>query len=269
MNKPEPSIYNHDFYQRMSTWATDSARVIVPWLIDWIHPRSVIDIGCGDGSWLQVFRELGVRDALGIDGGHVTPDLFKLEYEQFIPYDLNRPIHLERRFDLAVCLEVAEHLPKSSTDTLIDSLVGLSDIILFSAAIPFQPGDHHINPQWPDYWISQFLLREYQLINCLKYRLWDRPEVTYFYKQNIALFVKPSVLISNSILEGEMMRYRELPNAIITPELYTLLANEYLGYMTGEPKFTRMWRKIRRSLKGRIGDHISTLKQMRHKDDQA
>jgi hypothetical protein len=61
-----------------------------------------------------------------------------------------------RTFDLAICLEVAEHLPPEAAEGFIDSLTRLAPVVLFSAAITFQVGNQHLNGQWPDYWATLF-----------------------------------------------------------------------------------------------------------------
>lgn len=109
---------------------------MLPLIISAIQPRTAIDVGCGVGTWLAVLAESGVADVLGIDGDYVDRTLLQIAQERFLPRDLTLPIHLERRFDLVLCLEVAEHLPADSAPTLIDSLVSLGPVILFSAAIP-------------------------------------------------------------------------------------------------------------------------------------
>jgi hypothetical protein len=92
----------------------------------------------------------------GVDGEYVNIKTLAIPEERFIPYDLKRPYRIDRAFDLVVSLEVAEHLPADCAETLVDSLTGLGSVVLFSAAIPYQGGEHHINEQWPEYWIRLF-----------------------------------------------------------------------------------------------------------------
>ena len=87
--------------------------------------------------------------------------------KNFFAVDLKRPLQLERRFDLVLSLEVAEHLPEECAATFVESLIGLGSVILFSAAIPFQGGTHHVNEQWSNYWVKNFQEREYVVIDTL------------------------------------------------------------------------------------------------------
>ena len=118
---------------------------VVPIVLDLIRPGSVVDVGCGLGEWLATFQEHGVSDILGIDGDYVDRDMLYIPQQDFKTIDLNRPFTLNRTFDLAVCLEVAEHLEAEHANDFVESLTRLAPIILFSAAIPLQSGTNHVN----------------------------------------------------------------------------------------------------------------------------
>jgi len=163
----------------------------VPIILDWVQPKRVVDVGCGDGTWLSVFREQGVIDVLGIDGDYVEPENLQIPVHQFMTWNLTQPVLLNQTFDLAVSLEVAEHLPEESAFGFVDTLVRLSDVVLFSAAIPHQGGTNHINEQWPDYWIALFEAQGYIAIDILRGRIWDNAEVQPWYAQNGVLCTTP------------------------------------------------------------------------------
>jgi hypothetical protein len=80
-----------------------------------------------------------------MDGGYVTTSPLG---ERFLPHDIATPLpeHLVGRFDLAVCLEVAEHLPPERAESFIRELCDLAPVVLFSAAIPGQGGTGHCFP---------------------------------------------------------------------------------------------------------------------------
>jgi SAM-dependent methyltransferase len=124
---------------------------VVPTVLRLVQPEPVVDVGCGDGAWLSVFRELGVNHRFGLDGDYVDRRLLQIPQDQFSATDLSLPFRLPCTFDLAVSLEVAEHLPPQSAEDFVDSLTRLAPVVLFSAAIPLQGGTHHLNEQWPDY----------------------------------------------------------------------------------------------------------------------
>jgi SAM-dependent methyltransferase len=169
-----------------------AAEIILPLVFKFSYANSIVDIGCGIGTWLSVSSSLGISDLMGVDGDYVAKDLLEkhLNLDSFLAADLSLPLALDRRFDLALCLEVAEHLPESSARNLVNSLVKCSDVILFSAAIPGQGGQNHINEQWPDYWAQLFEEHDYVFLDIIRSLIWDNPNVDFWYKQNIFLVVK-------------------------------------------------------------------------------
>jgi SAM-dependent methyltransferase len=192
-SRPGPSdplgIYAAGFYEDQSDGSLRSARVVAPSLIELVGPRSVLDVGCGVGTWLRAFVDSGVTDVVGLDGHHVEESLLQIDPALFRPTDLSRPFDLGRRFHLVLCLEVAEHLDAGAAETLVRSLAGHGDVIAFSAAVPFQGGTHHVNEQWPAYWIERFEAHGYACLDVLRPMLWNRPEVEWWYAQNLLLFV--------------------------------------------------------------------------------
>jgi Methyltransferase domain len=185
-----------------------------------IQPSTAIDVGCGVGTWLSVLAENGVADVWGIDGDYVDRTLLQIPLERFLPHDLTMPIQLERRFDLVLCLEVAEHLPADSAPVLIDSLVNLGPVIAFSAAIPYQGGTHHVNEQWPEYWTRHFATKEYVPVDFLRRQIWQLHDVQWWYAQNILLFVERAYLNSNSFLRQEAENTPPSPPSLVHPVKY-------------------------------------------------
>lgn len=182
-------LHTPDFYEGKREGALRSASVIVPLVVDLVRPRSVVDVGCGTGTWLSVFAEAGVDEVMGIDGNHVVGAGLEIAEERFLAWDLSQSLRLERRFDLVVSLEVAEHLPGECAQTFVDSLVSLGPIVLFSAAVPLQGGEQHVNEQWPSYWVRRFHDRGYVVIDCLRERIWNEPGIDPWYAQNLMLYV--------------------------------------------------------------------------------
>lgn len=188
------SPYTGAFYQCHRGGARSSAGVVVPMLIDLFAPRSVVDVGCGIGTWLATFRELGVDDVCGVDGDWVERAALEIPAERFVAADLARPVRLDRTFDLVLSLEVAEHLPPHSADGFVESLTRLGPAIVFSAAIPLQGGVDHVNEQWPEYWVERFVARGYEAIDGLRPRIWMNAAVDWYYAQNALVFVQPHLL---------------------------------------------------------------------------
>jgi SAM-dependent methyltransferase len=215
----ESDQYDPAFFEALRQGSHQSATVILPIVFNWIRPTSVVDVGCGDGTWLSVAQALGVRDILGLDGDYVQSETLQIPSHQFQPWDLSDAIALPRTFDLALCLEVAEHLSADCADGFIASLVGLSDVILFSAAIPHQGGTHHVNEQWPDYWIQRFQHHDYRVLDVLRDRLWAHPAVQPWYAQNTMLCVRSDRLATYPGLQS-VAQTSPAPKALVHPAIY-------------------------------------------------
>jgi 2-polyprenyl-3-methyl-5-hydroxy-6-metoxy-1,4-benzoquinol methylase len=117
--------YPGRFFEGLSEGARSSATEIVPLILELVHPGSVIDVGCGLGTWLSVFEEHGIDDILGLDGDYVDRTRLETPEERYLPFDLEKPFRIDRQFDLVVSLEVAEHLPGECAGTFVDSLTRL------------------------------------------------------------------------------------------------------------------------------------------------
>jgi 2-polyprenyl-3-methyl-5-hydroxy-6-metoxy-1,4-benzoquinol methylase len=128
------SPYTSAYYQALRDGARRSAQATVPPVMPLLAPRSVIDMGCGEGMWLSVFREHGVADLCGVDGDYVDHNRLEIPADCFRVRDLALPLRLERRFDLATSLEVAEHLPPECSEMFVESLVCLAETSQKSAA---------------------------------------------------------------------------------------------------------------------------------------
>jgi 2-polyprenyl-3-methyl-5-hydroxy-6-metoxy-1,4-benzoquinol methylase len=156
---PVGQPYTNDYYDALREGARRSARVVVPLVLGLVPARSVIDVGCGRGTWLAVFRAHGVEEVRGVDGDYVDRGRLEIPADRFEAHDLTRPLRPAGRFDLAVSLEVAEHLPAEAADAFVGSLTLLAPVVLFSAAAPYQGGEGHVNERWPAYWAGRFAAR--------------------------------------------------------------------------------------------------------------
>ena len=186
--KTEP--YQAYFYDKRFAQTADAARRILDLVLPRIPPvRSAVDVGCGVGAWLSVLRERGVADVAGVDGAWIDEKLLKIPADKFRRADLSGPLNLKRRFDLAISLEVAEHLPPERADGFVGELTGAADFVLFSAAIPFQGGYGHVNEQWQSDWAARFARRGFVVRDWVRPRLWTDRKVSGWYRQNLLLYV--------------------------------------------------------------------------------
>ena len=195
----------------------------MPILLELGQPRSVIDVGCGLGAWLAVFRRHGIADIWGVDGPHVERTLLEIPPDRFQPADLREPIRLPRRFDLVVSVEVAEHLPPECATTFVDSLTALGSVVLFSAAIPHQGGVQHLNEQWPDYWAERFGRNGYVAIDVVRPRIWGDERVEWWYAQNTLVYAERELVEREPRLRAAYEATRLHPLSVVHPRKYLWL----------------------------------------------
>jgi SAM-dependent methyltransferase len=177
-------------------------------------PESILDVGCGTGTWLLAANDLGVTDVFGIDGVNIPPEKLLFDSNRFKRCDLTTPVDLGRKFSLVVCMEVAEHIDVEFAPTIIKTLTQHSDRIIFSAACPvLQGGQHHVNCQWPEYWQELFNREGFICEDSLRLKIWNDRRIEVWYRQNMFLaYRNPNA--------GKEARIRSL----IHPEMYSIMA---------------------------------------------
>ena len=174
--------FNHQANSHSLNGAKDALTCLKPIIKS---PSSVLDVGCGYAFWLKAFNELFGSEVFGIDGIDIPEANLQIDKSNFLQVDLNKPFNLNSKFDWVISLEVAEHLLPESADAFIHSLTLHADKILFSAAVPNQKGDHHINCQWQDFWQSKFNKFGFECDDSARWMLWNQDSVEPWYCQNI------------------------------------------------------------------------------------
>ena len=182
-----------------------SGRIIVPLVMHLMKPASVVDVGCKLGEWLITFRNHGVTEFLGIDRP-LRQEALVIPPQAFRTANLAHPFTIPGRFDLAVCLEVAEHLPAAAARPLVRELTAAAPVVLFSAAIPGQGGHGHVNEQPHDYWHRLFAAHDFVTLDCIRPAIWQNPAVAYWYRQNTFLYASRAALQRYPALQAEYGR---------------------------------------------------------------
>jgi len=188
---PGTGHYDRAFFSAMNDVGSTSAAALLPHALRFLQPRSAVDVGCGTGIWAAELLAEGVEDVVGVDGPYVPHDQRLLPPERFVERDLTQPLGLGRTFDLAVCLEVAEHLDAQHADHLVAELAGVSKAVLFSAAPPGQGGTDHVNEQWLGYWIERFGRHGFTCWDIIRPHIRYLPEVAWIYRQNVVVMLGP------------------------------------------------------------------------------
>jgi SAM-dependent methyltransferase len=191
-------------------------------------PQRLLDVGCGTGSWLKAATELGVTFVRGLDGTAAPIEQLEVTKEKIEILDLSQPFQTGLEFDVALCLEVGEHLPEESSVSLVRSLAAHANVVLFSAACPGQLGQSHVNCQWPAYWQRLFNDVGFACDDSIRWNIWDDPRVEPWYRQNIFLARR------DPNAAGHEPRLR----AVIHPRMHSLMLDE------AERKLDRYERQI-------------------------
>jgi SAM-dependent methyltransferase len=181
--------YTQRYYDAFKDSSRASAEAVIPIVAEWLEPKSVIDLGCGMGSWLSVWQQRGC-EVRGVDGPWIDRTMLAIPDARFVVHDFSRPYEAGETYDLAMSLEAAEHLSEKAGASLVEALTSSAPAVLFSAAVPGQAGKNHVNCQWPAYWSRLFAMRGYAVIDVLRTMIWEDSRVDWWYRQNIMLYVE-------------------------------------------------------------------------------
>lgn len=181
-------VYSGGFYDYIDAGSRASARTVARLLRGEMPIASLLDVGAGHGAWAAEWMAAGVPDVIAVDGDYVSRDRLAIPADRFRPHDLSQPLDLGRTFDLVQSLEVAEHLPDGAADGFVETLTRHGDIVLFSAAVPHQGGEHHVNEQPLSYWRARFAARGYKPYDWLRPLIADDRAIMPWYRFNTLIY---------------------------------------------------------------------------------
>jgi len=230
-------LYDDGFYSEQRDGSLRSAEQMMPFVIELTGATSLVDVGCGVGGWLKVAQDHGVKRVRGFDGDYVDRGWLRIAAEDFAPRDLSQSVRSDETFDLAMSLEVAEHLPPTRAASFVADLCALAPMVFFSAAQPHQGGTDHINEQYLDYWVPLFENQGFELIDCCRPRFWDDGDIEYYYGQNAVIFARPGML-------PDEPRGPRMPLRSVNPGL--------VDFVTSPPLWVRPWLQSSRQLIGAV-----------------
>jgi SAM-dependent methyltransferase len=184
------------FTARQRGW-TASAVALADVLLPLFSVRSAVEVGCGTANLLEALAQRGVTELLGLYGPHDPLDMMRLPERQLRAWDLNQLAPLERQFDLACTLEVAEHIPEHRADDFVRLLVQAAPLVLFGAAIAGQGGPGHDNERRQSWWAARFARHGYVAVDCIRPALWGVTDMEWYYPQNILVYCVPELVPHN------------------------------------------------------------------------
>ena len=242
MRKQLSSFYAEEMYAEDTS--TPSAAVVVPMVVELIHPASVLDVGCGRGAWLKAFSANGIKKIVGLDGDYIKPSTLLIPAERFRSTNLDSKFEIPpERFDLATCLEVAEHLPERHSKYVVGKLTAAAPVVLFSAAPPGQWGGGHINCKPLSFWRQIFEECGFRTLDPFRPRIRDDRRVAWWYRQNMVMFASPDAIAANPALAKW-----EVPPGLESEWVYRWVADAQAG--TAVRRLTgRVIRRARKALR--------------------
>lgn len=228
-------------YEAVREGAIRSARTCLPMIAE-THgvPSGLLDVGCGEGHWMRTAVELwqprlstvgGLDLVENIDDGFPFTAAWDAERGDLLPMRQGPhltetreiegeiyPASTDYRWPMVLCLEVAEHLSPTAGDHLIAELCRVSERVVFSAAIPGQGGDGHVNEQWPAYWGERFNAHGFFLSD--PWRLfgdfWEDERIEPWYRQNL-LMAQPATLFGDGRVSAPLVGIRTQPRSLVHP----------------------------------------------------
>jgi hypothetical protein len=168
------------------------------------QPKQIIDFGCGTGALAKAFACLGVQ-VQAIDG-YSEPDFSTHDNIRFTKLDLNDidAVHeflkqFDAKFDLAISIEVAEHLNPAVSSSFIEWMTSVADVIVFSAAVPSQDGDGHINCRSRSDWYQFIKKYDFTIADTLRQHFISNPNLGLWHKFNVVDYVQKDTAFAKRI----------------------------------------------------------------------
>ncbi|MFA0111602.1 methyltransferase domain-containing protein, partial [Vibrio breoganii] len=200
MSNKKVHFYNENFFKYINKGSKNASEIIIPIITNHFEVKSVLDVGCGSGIWLESWRDSGIADVSGIDGCEVD----SIKASHISQLDLCNRFDLERSFSIVQCLEVAEHIPEEYSSSLISSICKHSEVIIFSAAPPGQGGEHHVNEQCFEYWRRHFNHYGYSPYDLIRDKIINIRSIPPWYRYNMLVYIKDNSFYSNKFSEDKI-----------------------------------------------------------------
>lgn len=112
--------------------------------------QTMVDIGCGLPGMVYYALSRGLR-AVGVDGDPRVANDFPV----VLLHDYTRGPLYVGEFDLGWSVEFVEHVDEDYIPNFMVTFLCCRHVFI-TAAVPGQPGYHHVNCQNQDYWTSRF-----------------------------------------------------------------------------------------------------------------
>jgi SAM-dependent methyltransferase len=227
-------VYSKAFYNDQSDASARSANLAIDAIMNHMpFVKTVLDIGCGRGTWVKAFLDYGL-DAHGVDGPWARDSGLVVADDHFtsfnfavspIPFSIDLP---REKFDLVTSFEVLEHIEPSRADDMVELISSKGDLALIGAAMPGQGGTDHVNEQWPAYWANKFRAKGYIPLDCIRPLWWNNPQIETWYSQNTILYARGDALDAVREFASKVaLENLEHPLPLIHPVMLTYFQQRY------------------------------------------
>ena len=194
------SIYGKEFYELVEREGKLMAPWFVPLLREVFDFKSLADVGCGTGHYLRYALDNypDLTGLLGLEGSKYAVANSMIPSVTFLQDFRVPPACAYGEHDLAISIEVAEHVEAEFVDVYLDLLCSLSDTVLITAAVPGQGGTAHVNEQLQPYWVKKFDGHGYYFDEVTTLRVREGIQrakdggkyVTAWFEPNVAVFLQ-------------------------------------------------------------------------------
>ncbi len=226
-------LYDEEFYANRRNQVEPSAEAIMGHVLSLCHIESIVDFGCGTGTWMNAAQSHGAKRVLGIEGDWLKEEYLDRPGLEVHRHDLTEPLNIDRKFDLAISLEVGEHLPEERAQSFVEDICRTSTKVLFGAAIPEQGGVGHINEQWQSYWARLFSELDYKAFDVIRPKIWSNSNIPLWYKQNTILYLHKDELKNKEQFSISLQEVSPVDLDIVHPDLY----NKHLRFFNRREEY--------------------------------
>lgn len=169
-------IYNPIVRRGFELGARKDGPIVVACVMEeFPHIKSAADCGCGMGHYSKEFMDRGVS-VVACEYSEKNRERTKQHGVRCEPFDVGRSTAAlpGGPFDVAISIEVAEHIPPALADRFAEFMTNQSGLLVISAAQPGQGGAGHLNEQPKSYWIEKFRSRGFAFDDAATQRLIGR-----------------------------------------------------------------------------------------------
>lgn len=190
----ERKAYDKDYYDNHSKYYERAIPGFQKFILDNFEPfRSIADIGCGTGAFIEGFQVS--KSVFGYDFSDGSKLTHRLYPENFYDRDLSKPNATveAKNVDIALSLETYEHIFPEFELNYLENIFGLgSKYVIISCAVPGQIGRRHVNCRTQEDVIAtvELIYPKYKLRNDLMEKFSKISYLASFYRKNTLIYEK-------------------------------------------------------------------------------